>query len=218
MIVYASKLLLTDSDARGAVEEAVRLWLDFKLPGSKAANFSRDPGRHDLGDNRFLDVQTCDVGSQHAYAVRYGHRDRELQAREWLTEVGVIVSDEQSVCSVLLHTRDQSTRVHRSPETARPFVVGNILKQCTLRGTTPGGKIRGLTAADADAFGMVARDPDRFYPIVQVSPLDDGSYPVDPRWLSELLVGVAEIVVIPEDEDPMYEVTTKGLPGLGAGG
>lgn len=201
MIVYSTRLLLTDSDARGAVQEAVRLWLEFKLPKTKAAELCREPGRHELGDNSFLEVQTCDVGPQRAYAVRYGHLDRDIQAREWLTEVGVIVTNDQSVCSVLLHTRDQSTRVQVRPETTRPFVVGNILKECTLRGTTPGGKVRKLTAADTDAFGMVVRDPDRFYPIVQVSPLEDGAYPVDPRRLSELLVGTAEVASIPENED-----------------
>lgn len=201
MIVYASRLHLTDPVASGAVTTAVGTWLASKLRNPKVKHLAAQPGRHDLGRGHFLEVQRCEAADAQAYAVRYGHPDREIDAREWLTEVGVREAPGGSICTVLLHTRDQSTRVHVRPDTTRPLVVREILKHSTLRGSTPGGSPRPLTADDADAFGMMVRDRDRSHPVIQASPLPDGTYPIDPRRLAELVVGMAEVVSIPADED-----------------
>lgn len=201
MIVYASQLHLTEPQASGPVAAAVGSWLAAKLRNPKIKSLAAKPGRHSLGRGSFLEVQQCDAAAPEAYAIRFGHPDREVEAREWLTEVGVQAAPGGSICTVLLHARDQSTRVHVRPDTTRPLVVREILKHCTLRGSTPGGNPRPLTADDADAFGMMVRDRDRSYPVIEVSPLEDGTYPIDPKRLADLVVGIAEVVSIPADED-----------------
>jgi hypothetical protein len=58
-----------------------------------------------------------------------------------------------------------------------------------------------LTLEDADAFDYRVKDEGRDFPIVVISCGPDGSPLVDPARLSGLLLGVAEVVVIPPEVD-----------------
>jgi hypothetical protein len=200
MIVYASRLQLIGANVLVDVRSAVCEWLDAKLRRCKSEEFLRSVGRHDLGDSMFLEVAAIEGRDREALGIRFGHPDNVVAGREWHTEVGVDVTPDASYCTVVLHAHDSSARVLTWPRATRPLVVQNIVKRCKLGRLTPSG-VRRLTEVDADAFEYGVSDSARAFPIVQVSPLRNGGYPVDPQYLCDLLTGIAEVVLIPEDAD-----------------
>lgn len=201
MLVYASRLQLAQNDAFDTVKAAVADWLKSKTGSSDIAGFLERPGRHELGANSFLDVSTFEATDRRAASFRFGHPDRSVSAREWHTEVGVLVAPEASYCSVLLQAHDSSAQVLARTETTRPMVVQKIVQRCRLGRSTPGGEVRLLTETDAEAFEYGVRDRTRSFPIVQVSPRREGGHMLEPSRLCDLLTGIAEVVVIPDDTD-----------------
>ena len=200
MIVYASRLQLIGANVLVEVRSAVGEWIDAKLRRRKSEEVLRSVGRHDLGNSVFLEVAAIEGQGREALGIRFGHPDSGVAGREWHTEVGVDVAPDASYCTVVLHAHDSSARALTQTQTTRPLVVQKIVKRCKLGRMTPSG-VRCLTEADADAFEYGVSDPARAFPIVQVSPLRSGGYSIDPKYLCDILTGIAEVVLIPEDAD-----------------
>lgn len=199
MIIYASRLTLTNDDARSRIGEAIDAWLE-QLRRSPGTSICDCDGRVDLGSDHFIEVARHDDESR-AFAFRYGHPDRATKGREWLTEIGVTGAGPVTHCSILLQTRELAAQIRWRTDTTRPRVVQHITERCALSSATPGGALRQLTESDCEAFDWTVHDPDRLHPIVQVSALADGGYLVDADRLNDLLAGIADVVVIPADAD-----------------
>lgn len=200
MIVYASRIELTDRDPRASITGALCDWLSHKL----RRNVTPDSLRADQGEfghGHHLQVEEFDGSAEWSIAWRYSHPDAELDGRTWITEVGVTSDAGRSRCTVLLHTEEQSALVHHRPDTTRPWIVTGIEQACSLHRSTPGGAVKTLCLEDSDAFLSVARDPDRSYPIVQISHDQDGRMLLDGSRMAGLSLGIALVAVIPQDVD-----------------
>ncbi len=201
MIVYSASLQLTNHDVLTKVAGAVETWLSEKKGLLDISPLMDQPARREFGDGVYLETARSEDDDSPAFAVRFAHPDRHVRGREWLTEVGVRVGKGESNCTIVLHTSESSAQVSAQVETTRPLVVPEILGRCSLSSGTAGGKLRYLTEADCEAFDWTVRDPDRRHPLVLVSPRERGGYCVDPNRLNDLLVGIADVVLIPESTD-----------------
>ncbi len=201
MIVYSACLRLTNSDALPQIIGAVEDWLRVKKRLENVPSLAKHVGRFDFRSDEFVETARFDDEGISTVAIRYGHPDRTIQGREWLTEIGLEVREVESICTILLHTREASAIAYTEVDTTRPQFVGEIVKRCSLSSVTPGGQLRVLTEDDCEAFEWTVNDPDRRHPLIQISPVKDGGYLVDPNRLNNLLVGVADVVQIPENTD-----------------
>ena len=200
MIVYATRLDLVDADPRAAIRAALREWLGRKLHAPLPER-ALQPGSHSLGASRQIEIEEHEDSASWALSCRYSHPDRDVHGRTWHTEVGLARESDRTRCTILLHTAERSTLVDARPETTRPALVAAISKACRIRSSTPGGVPRPLTIDDEDAFREVVMNPDRSHAIVQISHRIDGEPVLDPRRVGDLLLGIADVVVIPPDVD-----------------
>ena len=142
----------------------------------------------------------------HVAAVELVHPDDEVRGRQWHSEITL---QQPSVgadvaMTVLVQTSEISARVTASVTPGAPRVVRDVLTRCHVSSDAIGGTVRTLGDGDAGAFRHVLLEPHRSFPYVVVSPQADGTYPVDVPLLSQLLIGIAEPVVVPPDADTYW--------------
>jgi hypothetical protein len=104
--------------------------------------------------------------------------------------------------SVLLKTEEASARVVAPVQVTRPALVQVILDACRVSTNTPGPSTKSLDDEyAAEAFRLSIEDRSRRHLYVVVSPTLAGAYAVEPARLASLLVGIAEVIVIPPTAD-----------------
>ncbi|HFI2197695.1 TPA: hypothetical protein ACGPQK_002896 [Pseudomonas aeruginosa] len=137
------------------------------------------------------------------FCAQLGHRDGRVSGRKWVTEVGLRqgAEGEPIECSLLLRTEEVSARVVAPIQVTRPKLVEQLINTCKPLGRTPGLNIKQLNLESADAHLHEVEREGRDYPIVIMSTDQDGKYPVEPERLRSILVGLAELVCVPADED-----------------
>ena len=137
------------------------------------------------------------------FCAQLGHRDSKISGRRWITEIGLHQEAEGRPieCSLLLRTDEVSARVTAPVQVTRPKLVAQIIQSCNPLGQTPGLKVKHLMLESAPAFLSEVERDERSYPVVILSTNRDKEYPVDPERLRSILVGLADIVCVPADED-----------------
>jgi hypothetical protein len=142
----------------------------------------------------------------HMASVELVHPDSEVRGRRWHSEIGLLQKSAGAdvELTVLVHTSEISAKVTAEVTPAAPAFVRELLVRCKLSSAAIGGEVRRLADEDGEAFRHVILDPARQHPFVVVSPTPDGTYAIDIAHLSELLVGVAELVVIPPEADTYW--------------
>lgn len=201
MLVYCAHLPLVGTTPIQDVVAAIGEWLSSKTNRSVDSESLLQTHRQDLGSREFIESAILSRTNGTTLAIRYGHRDRQNKGREWLTDISVLQASGGLECSVLLHTRESSAKAFVPVQTTRPRVVDTILNRCKLNSNACGGRVLELTESDVQAFESIARETDRTYPIVQISSRPDGTFCPDPKDLSRILVGVADVVIIPPSVD-----------------
>lgn len=230
MIVYSSLLRLVDKDPRPAIRSALRTWLEQKLR-KKLRDDHLVQGKHDLGRGHMLEVEEweyrenpplADRPPEHdwATAFRYSHPDRDVHGRSWATEIGVSAwAGKHSKATVRLTTEEQSALASVPIATTRPRIAQMILETCQIHGLTPGKTVQTLQQKDARAFLDVVRNTHRRHPVVVVSHPPAGRIALPTEHLADMLVGIADLAVIPADEDTraLQRLLDPGMcPYLGA--
>ena len=230
MHVYSSLLRLLDQDPRPAVRAAFRAWLEQKLR-KKLRDEQLLQGRHDLGRGHLLEIEHFEYHEDPppkkrpperdwATALRYSHPDREVHGRRWITEVGLSLwNGKNSSATIRLSTEEQSALANVPISTTKPRIAQMILEACRLHAKTPGKTVQPLRTTDADAFAQFARDTQRRHPIVVVSHAMGGGTAVPVADLAAMLVGIADVALIPRDEDTraLQRALPNGMcPYLGA--
>lgn len=201
MLVYGSELSILPATPTLDVLAPVAQWLATKGRTRIEPQELAVQGDRGLADGaRLITVGLTANGTDYV-AIRYTHPDRFVAGREWITEIGLRRELARFSCSTLLRTDEKSALVGGLIETTRPLVVEMIAHKCRLAADCPGGSAKPLTVEDADAFGFVVLDPNRPYPVLQVSAMQDGTFAVDPHRLAALLIGVADVVQIPPHVD-----------------
>lgn len=137
------------------------------------------------------------------FCAQLSHRDEKVSGRRWITEIGLRQEAEgQPVeCSLLLRTDEVSARVTAAIQVTRPKIVEQLIQSCNPLGQTPGLKVKQLTMESATAFKYEVERDERNYPLVILSANRDGEYSVDAERLRSILVGLADVVSIPAQED-----------------
>lgn len=177
----------------------IATWLTRKTRTQVDPELLRQAFSRQLPEQSRLESTVLIANDAEYVALRYSHPDRLVNGREWITEIGLRRSASEFSCSTLLRTDERSALVVGNVETTRPIVVEEIARACKLSAECPGGVVRPLTVDDADAFAFLVSDPERNRAIVQLSSLRDGTFVVDSDRLASLLIGVADVVVIPPE-------------------
>src|SRR5690606_17071586 len=121
-------------------------------------------------------------------------------------------------CSLLLRTDEVSARVTAPIQVTRPRLVEQLIRSCNPLGLTPGLKVKQLTQESAPAFSHEVERAERDYPIAILSINRDGAYPVQPERLRSILVGLADVVCVPADEDTFAIEEVVGRRFMAFGG
>jgi len=200
MLIYCCRISLVPSSPESDLLSAVGDWLAGKIREPFPVGTLQVDGQKRLSGHN-AEWLGVDHGGKRWWAMRYSHPDRATKGREWLTEVGVCRKPGSFECSVLLQTRESSALVDPTVETTRPKLVEDIFARCHIASDTVGGKPQPLRVQDADGFLYEVSNPERNYPIIQISYDADGGYLVEPSRLASQLAGVANVVFIPADVD-----------------
>ena len=206
MLVYANHIPLRTS--RGLVEplEPVADWLARKLRRKGSAEALLAGLELRTKDGWQLRSLVATDAYPHLASVELVHPDATVSGRRWHSEIGLLqqAAGGDVELSVLVHTSEVSARVVAPVSPGAPTFVNALLTRCRLSSAAIGGETRMLDDGDSEAFRYVVLDPNREHPFVVVSPTRDGSYLVDVKLLSQLLIGIAELVVIPPSADTFW--------------
>ncbi|WP_081665933.1 hypothetical protein [Pseudogulbenkiania ferrooxidans] len=209
MLVYVNNFLFEPAQGPDQIIQFVAKWV------GKRANSYVDASRLTKGirelklkdNSTLISRSTWSDNKERTYpfwfCAQLSHRDEKISGRRWITEIGLHqeVEGNPIECSLLLRTDEVSARVSASIQVTRPKLVGQLIQSCNPLGQTPGLKVKQLTLESASAFLSEAERTERNYPIVILSANRDNKYPVAPERLRSILVGLADVVFIPTEED-----------------
>jgi hypothetical protein len=205
MIVYANRFTLEPDKGPIQIIQLIARWLgqhaEAFVDSERLAEGIRDLR---LNDDRITSLATRRADGRptfpYSFCVRLSHKDPEVRGRRWTTELGLqqMYSDSPVDCSVLLRTDEVSARVSSPIRVTRPRIVLDLLQQCRASSGTPGMAVKRLTEDSAVGYSMEIERPDRKHPIVVISSSSNGGYVVAPERLRTVLIGLADVVQIPE--------------------
>jgi hypothetical protein len=201
MIVYATLLRLEKGGLENyfkCIADSLSRRLKTPLTGAQI----RAPLSHRFNDDLSSRVETwlAESSSELLHCARLSHSDSEVSGRLWKLEVGLTSVDREPdlAVSVLLETSDISTRVQAPVFLKPPKLVAQLIEQVgaspRLVGATV-GSVDERTAADRYTYELL--DPQREHAVILLSPRPDGSYALRGDELQKVVVGLAEIWVIP---------------------
>lgn len=209
MLVYVNNFLFEPTQGPDQVIQIIAKWV-----GQRAKSYV-DAGRLAEGI-RELKLRDGSILTSRAtlseekgrlypfwFCAQLSHRDKMISGRRWLTEIGLHQeSCERPIeCSLLLRTDEISARVTAPIQVTRPRLIEQLIQSCNPLGQTPGLRVKKLTLESAPAFLREVERHERDYPIVVLGPNRDNDYPVTPERLRSILVGLADVVCIPPEED-----------------
>ena len=209
MLVYVNNFLFEPAQGPDQIVHLVAKWV-----GQRAKSYV-DTARlaEGIRELKFKDGSTltsratwsADKGRTYPFwfCAQLSHRDEKISGRRWITEIGLHQEAEgQAIeCSLLLRTDEVSARVNTSIQVTRPKLVEQLIHSCNPLGQTPGLKVKQLTLESASAFLREVERDERNYPIVILSTNRDNEFPVTPERLRSILVGLADVVCVPAEED-----------------
>ncbi|MDZ4688835.1 MAG: hypothetical protein SH850_27485 [Planctomycetaceae bacterium] len=201
MLIYCARLSLVPSSPVSSLMAVTAEWLRSKTHEVITENELAVDGERRAKDGSSVEWLAAMLDGEEWRGVRYAHPDRQVEGRQWVTEIGVRRAKAVFACSILLRTHEVSASVDPNVQTTRPKLVEEIVKRCKLAADTCGGAPRTLRLDDAEAFLYEVNNPDRQYPLVQISPTLDGNYLIGPERAASQLAGVAVVAVIPPDVD-----------------
>jgi len=217
MLIYCSHLWILPTCSGERLTQSIAKWLAQKTRGKIAASDLVDGYKRRFAPDYLVEVAEAETGEGLLAAVRLRHSDVVVPGRDWLADVGIRRREDSVLCSVTLATHETSRFVPAVAETTRPRIVADIADSCPLDSATIGGSPRALTLDDAEAFDYRVKDPDRTFPIIVISCDHDGRCLVDPNRVASLLLGLAEVVVIPPGVDTfrLQDVLTEQYSAYG---
>jgi hypothetical protein len=209
MLVYATEFYLKHQDGLlDNVKSAIKQWLGKKLgpafrsmliiPFSEPFSVTRP----ETGLNEVSIIGTPDKAEDYCLSINYRHGDSAVSGRAWFTRIGLERSspDAPMRVTVLLETSEVSPQAGQYLVTpTKPRIVADILNCCEPDDRTPGRLLKILSEDTLDEFRSEIGNTRRRYPIIVVSPDDFTEEPLlDPTELWRLIVGLAQVYVIPE--------------------
>lgn len=197
MLVYVNNFELSGNKATERALQSVCGWIQFKTKEDFDVEMLKNSGNYKF-DN--ITVRTfCAVSLEpKMYSILLTHPDHVVKGRHWETEIGIKEEDGKTKFSILLKINDISTQVRGNVVTTRPLVVKYLSDSRLLRRDTVGLKVNFLnTKDDIRALKWEIYRPERNYPLVLVSKNEF----IHNLKLQQQLLGLAQVVVFPEDTD-----------------
>ncbi len=202
MIVYALNLRFLPDTSPADAALGIAEWLRKKVRREVNPRALLEPGSRYIAPYHQIEVESID-GEPSLTSIRYTHPDAVVKGRRWVTEIGFRKDGptKEMDCSILLRTEEISARVSEPVRPSRPGVVLEILKRCRPSPGVPGLEIAQLDGESAEAFLPAVEDPRRPHCIAIVSAGENGAYSVDLERLRGLVLGLAEVVLVPPGAD-----------------
>ncbi|YCO01528.1 hypothetical protein ACB087_01115 [Vibrio sp. VNB-15] len=213
MLVYVNNFELSGTNATERALQSVCGWIKFKTKEEFDVDTLKT-GCNCKFDN--ITVRTfCAVALEpKMYSVLLTHPDHEIKGRHWETEIGIKEEDGITKFSIQLKVNDISTQVRGTVVTTRPLVVKYLSDSRLLKRDTVGLKVNFLnTTDDIRALKWEIFRPERDFPLVLVSK----NKFIHNIGLQQQLLGLAQVVVFPEETDDgfMESVLTKRYSAWG---
>ncbi|EGQ8540913.1 hypothetical protein OMR72_003392 [Vibrio parahaemolyticus] len=207
MLVYVNNFELSGKNATERALQSVCGWIKFKTKEEFDVDTLKTSCNYKF-DN--ITVRTfCAVALEpKMYSILLTHPDHEIKGRHWETEIGIKEEDGATKFSIQLKVNDISTQVRGTVATTRPLLVKYLSDSRLLKRDTVGLKVNFLnTPDDMRALKWEIFRPERDFPLVLVSK----NKFIHNIGLQQQLLGLAQVVVFPEDTDDglMESILTK---------
>jgi hypothetical protein len=197
MLVYCVKLEL-NSPFHEVIDE-IADWMAEKLktPAHKL-KLTENGGEFSKDRQRLRTIRAADDFPLFQ-SITFTQPDSRIDGRRWVTEIGIKQSSSASPTefSILMETEEHSIRVNGAVIPTRPGIVPNLMQRCQPTEAMPDKDIALLDEHNARDMLSLINSPDRAYPIVIISPTQEGEYLIAPKDLIFQLCGLAEVVQIP---------------------
>lgn len=205
MLVYANHLRLQGEGSRDAIFRAIGAWLKeqmgYGLRPDQVQSYGEYKGRRGTSPAWLHNFATNDEEPE-LYSWVLKVSDSNVRGRQWITELGLKIFDNEYDVSCVLRTDEHSTLVTAPIMPSRPrvirYIVDNIAKEDSA-GFCSGAIGTGVKhiGEDEDSYRALLLDIEhtgRDYPIVLVSPDYEGQYLINTNHIQEELVGLAQVV------------------------
>lgn len=204
MLVYANKIELVGQNPALQVLRGIAGWLSEKLGERVTLKDVTNPGERVGGSPKaWLRTDKAIAESFRLYSWVLKHSDPNVAGRQWITELGLRDDRDGAVqFSCVVYTEEQSILVSEPVQASRPrvvkFIFDNVQNESDVQ-FAPGsiGSEPKWVGDDIDSYRALLAEIDhesRDYPIVVVSPDNEGSYVIEPRKLQSMLFGLAQVV------------------------
>lgn len=209
MLVYANLLSFEPEDGRHQLIKIFSTWLSRKVRinidaerverGIRELNF-RDGSALTSSSTPFNDE---DTSYPFLFAAAYEHGDQKVPGRRWILEFGMRQNKFLSSvdCSIILKTDDKGVQGSHPTSTTRPRFVQDLVEACRPVSGTPGLFLKKLNTESGIPYVHEVESFDRRAPWLIVSPYADGNYPLDPEFLRNQVLGLAQVIVIASHQD-----------------
>ncbi|MCZ2407004.1 MAG: hypothetical protein LC097_09775 [Burkholderiales bacterium] len=204
MLVYANEIEIVGNNPALQVLRGISGWLTEKLDERLVIRDVTTPGERTGGKPRaWLRIDRANADNFRLYSWVLKHSDPEVTGRQWVTELGLKDEDGGSAhFSCVVYTEEQSILVSEPVQASRPrvvkFIFSNVQNESDVQ-FAPGsiGLHLKWVGDNADSYRGLLADisaANRNYPLVLISPDNEGKYIVDPQRLQDMLFGLAQVV------------------------
>lgn len=221
MLVYSGTIWLSKEVEVDSILKVTADWLSRKTHLDVSINSLKASGQKRTPDGMQISVSCAQSTAPFLECIRLTHPDIDVRGRQWTVEIGIRRESINSEieCSILSKTDEISPKVEGKIQPTVPFLVHNLIKQCSPSPKTFGLSIKTLdNYSETEAFGYSISDQNRNYPFILVSPTLTGEYLVDIGTLRFFLEGLAEVVVIPVGADTFRMQDVLGSQYIAYGG
>lgn len=204
MLVYANEIEIVGDNPALQVLRGISGWLSEKLDERVVIREVTTPGERTGGSPRvWLRTDRAIADNFRLYSWVLKHSDPNVTGRQWVTELGLKdVDGGPAHFSCVVYTEEQSILVSEPVQASRPrvvkFIFSNVQDEPNVQ-FSPGsiGSAVKWVGDDIDSYrGLLAdiNNSSRNYPLVLVSPDNEGKYTVEPQRLQNMLFGLAQVV------------------------
>ncbi|WP_231362272.1 MULTISPECIES: hypothetical protein [unclassified Thioalkalivibrio] len=216
MLVYANEIEIVGSNPALQVLRGISGWLSEKLGERITIRDSTSTGERSGGSpSAWLRTDKAITDNINLYSWVLKHPDPVVAGRQWVTELGLKDDGTGSAqFSCVVYTEEKSILVSDPVQASQPrvvkFIFQNVQEEPNVQ-FAPGsiGSYVKWVGNDVDSYrGLLAdiNNPSRNYPLILVSPDNEGNYPVQPERLQNILFGLAQVVGATENYN-RYDMT-----------
>jgi hypothetical protein len=203
-VIYSSSIWLDNSTCLDDIFSQITYWIHIKTGDNIFPQLFLNIPSRTFSHGQILEVYKTDESFPQMYCFRYIEKDQEISGRRWTTEIGIKKDSKESdiQCAFLVQTSANSPLVPQPSQTTRPKLISTFLEKFKAAKKTAALEIIELNElSDAEALSYDIDLDERDYPIILVSPDEDGEYLLDLNLLLYQTKGLAQIVKISPEID-----------------